>query len=136
MKRFCCFFSGCQLVCAQDIYKHLSLGCFFFFSLNKSLVCSFQYTVHHLTITNRGDCCHERLSNFEIRIGNFQANNTNQNPQCGGYYSLGAGETKKIVCPAQMKGRYVVIRIPGNNKTLTLCEVEVYVEYIGKCGED
>ena len=101
--------------------KHLSLGCFFFFSLIKSLVCSFQYTVHHLNITNRGDCCYERLSNFEIRIGNLQADNTDQNPKCGGYnyQSLGAGETRKIVCPAQMKGRYVVIRIPGNDKTLT-----------------
>ena len=95
--------------------------------------CSFQYNVHHLNITNRGSCrCYERLSDFEIRIGNFQADNTDQNPKCGEYYSLGNGETRKIVCPAPMKGRYVIIRIPGNKKILSLCEVEVYGGYIGK----
>ena len=34
-----------------------------------------------------------------------------------------------------MKGRYVIIIIPGDKKILTLCEVEVYVEYVGKCGQ-
>ena len=81
-----------------------------------------------MTITNRGDCCYQRLSNFEIRIGNSVADNGNHNPKCGGFYSLGSAETKKIYCPAPMKGRYVNIRIPGSNNILTLCEVEVHAE--------
>ena len=81
-----------------------------------------------MTITNRGDCCYQRLSNFEIRIGNSLADNGNHNPKCGGFYSLGSAETKKIYCPAPMKGRYVNIRIPGSNNILTLCEVEVHAE--------
>ena len=32
-----------------------------------------------------------------------------------------------------MKGRYDIIRIPGKNEYLSLCEVEVYGGYIGKC---
>ena len=35
-----------------------------------------------------------------------------------------------------MKGRYVIIRIPGITISFSLCEVEVYEENIGKCGED
>ena len=71
------------------------------------------------------------MSNFEIRIGNSLAYNGNQNPKCGGSYSLGKGETKKISCPSQMRGRYVNIRIPTTGSTkkyLTLCEVEVYAQ--------
>ena len=52
-------------------------------------------------------------------------NNGNSNPLCGGYHSLKA-ETKSIVCPNPMIGRYVNIIIPGPGKVLTLCEVEVY----------
>lgn len=71
-------------------------------------------------------CCYKRLSDFEIRIGNSLADNGNLNPKCGGLYSLGKGETRRITCPALMNGRYVNIVIPGAQKCLTLCEVEVY----------
>ena len=87
-----------------------------------------QYAVSYLTITNRGDCCSERLSNFEIRIGNSLADNGNRNPNCGGLYSLSSAETRNISCPAPIKGRYVNIRILGEAKILTLCEVEVYAK--------
>ena len=89
---------------------------------------SMQYHVSYLTITNRGDCCSERLSNFEIRIGNSLADNGNRNPNCGGLYSLSSAETRNISCPAPIKGRYVNIRILGEAKILTLCEVEVYAK--------
>ena len=71
------------------------------------------------------------MSNFEIRIGNSLAHNGNQNPKCVGSYSLGKGETKRISCPSQMRGRYVNIRIPATGSAkqyLTLCEVEVYAQ--------
>ena len=70
------------------------------------------------------------MSNFEIRIGNTLADNGNQNSKCGGFYSLGNGETRNISCPVPIKGRYVNIRIPGRETILTLCEVEVYA---GNC---
>ena len=79
-----------------------------------------------MAITNRGDCCGERLSNFEIRIGNSLEDNGNANPACGGEYSLKANETRRILCGG-LKGRYVNIVIPGRSESLTLCEVKVLV---------
>ena len=68
------------------------------------------------------------MSKFEIRIGNTLGDNGNKNTKCGGFYSLGKGETRNICCPALIKGRYVNIRIKGSSEILTLCEVEVYAE--------
>jgi len=39
-----------------------------------------QYVVTSITITNRKDCCPERLDGAEIRIGNSLLNNGNSNP--------------------------------------------------------
>ena len=36
------------------------------------------------------------------------------------------GETRRIFCTMDVRGRYVVISLPGDSETLTLCEVEVY----------
>ena len=79
-----------------------------------------------MVITNRADCCGERLSNFEIRIGNSLEDNGNANPACGGKYSLETGKTRRILCGG-LTGRYVNIVIPGRAEYLTLCEVKVLV---------
>ena len=34
------------------------------------------YPVSGVQITNRGDCCFDRLSNFDIRVGNIDSNTT------------------------------------------------------------
>ena len=34
------------------------------------------YPVRRVKITNRGDCCFDRLSNFDIRVGNIDSNTT------------------------------------------------------------
>ena len=77
-------------------------------------------TVRHVTSIktyNRADCCQDRLSNYEVRIGN-DANLFN-NPACPGRYT-GAGT---VVC--DLRGRYVGIFIKGTG-ILTLCEVEIF----------
>ncbi|KAL0189900.1 hypothetical protein M9458_016999, partial [Cirrhinus mrigala] len=38
------------------------------------------YSITTVTITNRADCCTERLNGAEIRIGNSLENNGNNNP--------------------------------------------------------
>uniref|UniRef100_A0A4W5MF13 Fucolectin tachylectin-4 pentraxin-1 domain-containing protein n=1 Tax=Hucho hucho TaxID=62062 RepID=A0A4W5MF13_9TELE len=83
------------------------------------------YRVTAVTITNRGDCCPERLNGAEIRIGNSLENNGIYNPRCVVISNIPAGETNTFQCN-EMEGRYVVVVIPGQNKILTLCEVEVY----------
>ncbi|EDO38602.1 predicted protein, partial [Nematostella vectensis] len=84
------------------------------------------YQISSLFIVNRADCCGGRLSSFEIRIGDSLDNNGNENPMCGSSYSIPTGGNSSIICSPLLTGRYVNIRIPGKDKILTLCEVEVY----------
>uniref|UniRef100_A0A8C1GEC2 Fucolectin tachylectin-4 pentraxin-1 domain-containing protein n=1 Tax=Cyprinus carpio TaxID=7962 RepID=A0A8C1GEC2_CYPCA len=71
------------------------------------------YRISEVVITYRKNCCTELINGTEIRIGNSLENNGNKNPiyLCNG-----------------MDGRYVNLIIPGDMKTLALCEVEVYGE--------
>ncbi|KAL7393675.1 hypothetical protein ABVT39_014281 [Epinephelus coioides] len=82
------------------------------------------YKINTVTITNRGDCCHNRLNGAEIRIGNSLNDNGNANPRCAVIHSIPAGTSKTFVCN-EMEGQYVNIVIPGRIEYLTLCEVEV-----------
>uniref|UniRef100_A0A8C7PW73 Fucolectin tachylectin-4 pentraxin-1 domain-containing protein n=1 Tax=Oncorhynchus mykiss TaxID=8022 RepID=A0A8C7PW73_ONCMY len=84
------------------------------------------YRVTAVTITNRGDCCPKRLDGAEIRIGNSLENNGINNPRCVVIHHIPAGETYTFQCN-EMEGQYVVVVIPGQNKILTLCEVEVFM---------
>ncbi|XP_049895815.1 uncharacterized protein LOC126387321, partial [Epinephelus moara] len=82
------------------------------------------YKINTVTITNRGDCCHDRLNGAEIRIGNSLNDNGNANPRCASINSIPAGTSQTFVCN-EMEGQYVNIVIPGRTEYLTLCEVEV-----------
>uniref|UniRef100_A0A671TX55 Fucolectin tachylectin-4 pentraxin-1 domain-containing protein n=1 Tax=Sparus aurata TaxID=8175 RepID=A0A671TX55_SPAAU len=76
------------------------------------------YKVNTVTITNRKDCCHERINGAEIRIGYSLENYGNANPRCAVITSISR--------------RYVNIVIPGRREFLTLCEVEVTGQPYGK----
>nr|XP_046256753.1 fucolectin-like isoform X2 [Scatophagus argus]XP_046256754.1 fucolectin-like isoform X2 [Scatophagus argus] len=82
------------------------------------------YKINTVTITNRNDCCHDRINGAEIRIGNSLNDNGNTNPRCAVISSIERGTSKIFVCNG-MEGRYVNIVIPGRREYLTLCEVEV-----------
>uniref|UniRef100_A0A8C4SRJ4 Fucolectin tachylectin-4 pentraxin-1 domain-containing protein n=1 Tax=Erpetoichthys calabaricus TaxID=27687 RepID=A0A8C4SRJ4_ERPCA len=84
-----------------------------------------KYNIYKVVITNRGDCCPERINGAEIRIGNFLDNEGNNNPRCGTVTSISAGASTSFYCNG-MVGRYVNVVIPGRAEYLTLCEVEVY----------
>uniref|UniRef100_A0A672PK16 Fucolectin tachylectin-4 pentraxin-1 domain-containing protein n=1 Tax=Sinocyclocheilus grahami TaxID=75366 RepID=A0A672PK16_SINGR len=84
------------------------------------------YCIYKVTITNRADCCPERMTGVEIRIGNSLENNGNNNPRCAVVTSpLPAGGTVSFSC-GRMEGRYVNMYLPNIQTHLTLCEVEVY----------
>ncbi|XP_050969668.1 uncharacterized protein LOC127167583 [Labeo rohita] len=83
------------------------------------------YYISTVTITNRADCCSERINGAEIRIGNSLENNGNNNPICAVITSIPAGASYSYSCP-DMEGRYVNVVIPRETGILTLCEVEVY----------
>ncbi|KAG9462682.1 hypothetical protein GDO78_023328 [Eleutherodactylus coqui] len=83
------------------------------------------YNISKIIITNRLDCCSERLLGAQVRIGNSPDNN---NPVCGTVTSV-ANVTLPFCCNG-MAGQYVSVVIPGRSEYLTLCEVKVYqVQY-------
>uniref|UniRef100_A0A673MG84 Fucolectin tachylectin-4 pentraxin-1 domain-containing protein n=1 Tax=Sinocyclocheilus rhinocerous TaxID=307959 RepID=A0A673MG84_9TELE len=71
------------------------------------------YRISEVVVTNREYGCTELINRAEIRIGNSLENN--------------AGESYRYLCNG-IDGRYVNLIIPGDMKTLALCEVEVYGE--------
>uniref|UniRef100_A0A673I7T9 Fucolectin tachylectin-4 pentraxin-1 domain-containing protein n=1 Tax=Sinocyclocheilus rhinocerous TaxID=307959 RepID=A0A673I7T9_9TELE len=81
------------------------------------------YRVNRVVITNRLDCCPERINGAEIRIGNSLENNGNNNPTCAVISSISAGVSSTYTCN-DLEGQYVNLFIPGDSKYLTLCEVE------------
>ncbi|ROL29809.1 Fucolectin-1, partial [Anabarilius grahami] len=85
------------------------------------------YRVGKVIITNRKDCCAEQINGAEICIGNSLENNGNNNPICAVIPAIPAGESFNYSCN-EMEGRYVNLIIPGDMKTLSLCEVKVYGE--------
>ncbi|XP_042582897.1 uncharacterized protein LOC122137907 isoform X1 [Cyprinus carpio] len=89
------------------------------------------YRVSSVVITNRLDCCPERINGTEIRIGNSLENNGNNNPICAVISSIPAGVSSTYTCN-NMEGRYVNLFLPGDSKYLTLCEVKVYGEGVIK----
>ncbi|XP_066518437.1 fucolectin-1-like [Hoplias malabaricus] len=83
-----------------------------------------QYQISSVVITNRVDCCPQRIDGAEIRIGNSLENDGNNNPRCAVIKYTSDSSSYNFSC--NMIGRYVNVIIPQNGTTLTLCEVEVY----------
>ncbi|KAJ8345809.1 hypothetical protein SKAU_G00300020 [Synaphobranchus kaupii] len=82
------------------------------------------YNISSVAVTNRRDCCSERINGAEIHIGNSLEDNGNSNPVCAVITSISAGRTETYECNG-MVGQYVTISI-DKVAILTLCEVEVY----------
>uniref|UniRef100_A0A673GX64 Fucolectin tachylectin-4 pentraxin-1 domain-containing protein n=1 Tax=Sinocyclocheilus rhinocerous TaxID=307959 RepID=A0A673GX64_9TELE len=81
------------------------------------------YSISKVAITNRGDCCKERLRGAQIRIGNELENNGNNN-EAATVLTVPNGTVAFEFEP--VNGQYVNIFLPGNDEYLTLCEVEVF----------
>uniref|UniRef100_A0A3Q1KGE1 F5/8 type C domain-containing protein n=1 Tax=Anabas testudineus TaxID=64144 RepID=A0A3Q1KGE1_ANATE len=90
-----------------------------------------KYYINTVTITNRKDCCPERINGAEIRIGNSLTDYGNTNPICTVISSIPAGTSTTYDCKG-MEGQYINIVIPGRQEYLTLCEVEVTGQLTGK----
>ncbi|XP_035699356.1 uncharacterized protein LOC118431996 [Branchiostoma floridae] len=78
--------------------------------------------VDRVVVTNRQDCCSERLQGFKVYIGDNP--NVAANPTCGGAQSVSGKMTISVDCGGRT-GRYVGIALPGT-QPLTLCEVQVF----------
>ncbi|XP_019630699.1 PREDICTED: uncharacterized protein LOC109474779 [Branchiostoma belcheri] len=86
--------------------------------------------VQWVVIMNRADCCRERLTPFNVHIGNNAR--VDQNPRCGGHHTIPAGKNKDAINCNGLTGRYVGIRLPGYGRMLTVCEIEVYTGTVTK----
>eukprot|EP00058_Branchiostoma_floridae_P012596 XP_002598084.1 hypothetical protein BRAFLDRAFT_85699 [Branchiostoma floridae] len=86
------------------------------------------YTVNRVSVLNRGDCCGDRLRNFQVRVGPNE--NFAQNDQCGETYTArpANGATIVVYCDQPMSGRYVSIQVMGRSEYLQICDVEVFAE--------
>ncbi|XP_073702911.1 uncharacterized protein [Garra rufa] len=84
-----------------------------------------EYVVTSITITNRKEVP-ERLDGAEIHIGNSLLSNGNSNPLAGKISSIPGGRSQTFDWEKGISGRYINVVIPGSNRLLTLCEVEVY----------
>ncbi|KAG9478900.1 hypothetical protein GDO78_012520 [Eleutherodactylus coqui] len=83
------------------------------------------YKITNVVLTNRRDCCSERLLHAEIRIGNSPDNN---NQVCGTVTSV--ADASLPFCCNGMLGRYVSVVIPRQLAMVTLCEVEIYGDLV------
>ena len=74
---------------------------------------------------NRKDCCSERLNNFILTVG--ENIDGVENAVC---VADGGDVSKKIEivnnCIPPLKGQYVHVKLKGQQRTLTICEIEVF----------
>ncbi|CAJ1063011.1 pentraxin fusion protein-like [Xyrichtys novacula] len=94
-----------------------------------------RYIITSIVITNRGDCCEERINGAEVRIGDSLQDNGVINPVAAVIEKIAAGSSLTLTPEGTMAGRYVTIVVPGADKYLTLCEVEVF-GYLAPTGEN
>ncbi|XP_051501834.1 fucolectin-7-like isoform X2 [Myxocyprinus asiaticus] len=80
-------------------------------------------SVDRLVVTNRPDCCAERINGAEIRVGHIA--DIYSNPVCCVIPSIPAGASYTCSCNGR-EGRYVYVVLPSASGVLTVCEVEVY----------
>ncbi|RXN26316.1 testis- and ovary-specific PAZ domain-containing 1 isoform X2 [Labeo rohita] len=84
------------------------------------------YTIASVALTNRGDCCSEQLNEAVVHIGDSLMSEGRENPVCVKVSFIPAGGTGMFRCDGVLEGRYVTVALPGENRTLSLCEVEVF----------
>ncbi|XP_050958286.1 uncharacterized protein LOC127159520 [Labeo rohita] len=90
------------------------------------------YRVNRVTITNR-PTNGLRINRAVIRIGNFL--DIYNNTVCATISTLADGATDTFSCGG-MKGRYMIVHIPGDQKILSLTEVGVYGYLAGNVAVD
>ncbi|KAK2180738.1 hypothetical protein NP493_429g02000 [Ridgeia piscesae] len=95
-----------------------------------------QTPVLKVTISNRIDCCVDRLHDFTVGLTNILPTRTTGPDQsihrvCLVYTGIFPPAVKTLVCDQIVSGRYLFVQINSfREETLTLCEVEVYLTAI------
>ncbi|RRQ49956.1 hypothetical protein DZC72_05065 [Maribacter algicola] len=83
-----------------------------------------EYTINKINMYNRTDCCYERLNGAKILVGNTPSNNPADYIEVG----TATADPSQFFTSVNTSGRYLMVYLPGNNKILSLAEVEVFGE--------
>ena len=92
--------------------------------------------VQSVIITNRLDCCGDRLKNVEVRVGHIEVKKNRpslitRNSLCGNYTGPGLnGERVVIDCNPAIYGEYVTVQVL-HDEYLNIAELEVFGNKIG-----
>ncbi|XP_068613313.1 fucolectin-5-like [Brachionichthys hirsutus] len=84
------------------------------------------YVVTSVSVTNRGDCCGDRLDRLQIYVGNSKESNGLQNAKVATIPTIGLGSTHFENFTERVEGRHVTLSLAGSKRILSICEVEVY----------
>ncbi|MEL6253468.1 MAG: PKD domain-containing protein [Bacteroidota bacterium] len=80
------------------------------------------YQLNHIEISNRTDCCGNRLAGTKVLVGDTPSNNPADYTEVG---VLTAAITQRLT-NISATGQYIMLYLPGNNKILSLAEVRAY----------
>uniref|UniRef100_H3AU79 Fucolectin tachylectin-4 pentraxin-1 domain-containing protein n=1 Tax=Latimeria chalumnae TaxID=7897 RepID=H3AU79_LATCH len=84
------------------------------------------YAIYIVVITNRADCCSERLRGVEVEVGDFVNSDGKENTRCTSWESVEFPEPITYFNCNGRIGSNIKVVIPNRVEYLTLCEVEVY----------
>lgn len=86
--------------------------------------------ISKVKVYSRSDCCSSRMAAFKVYAGSNDV--WSLNVPCGeDYQSVEMGGSVEVECDGR-RAQYVAVVIPGDNKVLNLCEVEVTREEIAE----
>ena len=95
--------------------------------------------IKHIKITNRPDCCGERLAKIEVRVGDYEVSNFGRsafsnNELCARYNGPAQdGEIVRITCHRPISGKYITIQALGwSSVYMNIAEVEILKNVPGK----
>ncbi|XP_070538275.1 uncharacterized protein [Ptychodera flava] len=83
-----------------------------------------EFEIHDVIITNRGDCCGDRLEGAVVRVGNDEDIANNQKCE-ESIDTVGINLEGEISIQCLLEGRFVSIQLENKTDYLTLCEVEI-----------
>ncbi len=77
-------------------------------------------------VYGRSDCCEDRLAGFNVYVGNHNYE-PDTNAACAVNQAAPEGPNfyVDVECTSPLTGTYLFIQVPGADKILTLCEVQV-----------
>ncbi|XP_077990552.1 uncharacterized protein LOC144444875 [Glandiceps talaboti] len=85
------------------------------------------FPVYQVIVTNRHDCCKDRLLSAEVRVGNNDR--IGENTLCGEPVDDDQNsfrqDTLFFDCNGPLRGRYVSVQLKNRRDHMTICEVEV-----------